>query len=142
MTTELIEIKNFNGFGYQALVSHGAWRVAVLRYLDELKIENIHTMERHTGTDEVFILTFGKAMLILGGNDNRISDFHAVTMNIGEIYNVKKNTWHTVIMSKDAHIIIVENDDTNNDNSETCLLTELIYREIQLQGNQFLHLES
>ena len=139
MNTELIEIKNFNGFGYQALVSHGAWRVAVLRYLDELKIENIHTMERHTATDEVFILSFGKAMLILGGNDNLISDFHSVTMKIGEIYNVKKNTWHTVVLSEDAHIIIVENDDTSKDNSETCELTEKLSREIQLQGNQFLY---
>jgi len=142
VTTELIEIKNYNGFGYQALVSHGAWRVAVLRYLDELKIENIQTMERHTATDEVFILTLGKAMLILGGNDNIISDFHSVTMHIGEIYNVKKNTWHTVIMSKDAHIIIVENDDTSKDNSETSLLTEKLSREIQLDGNQFLFQKS
>jgi ureidoglycolate hydrolase len=142
MTTELIEIKNFNGFGYQVQVSFDAWRVAVLRYLDELKIENIHTMERHTATDEVFILTFGKAMLILGGNENLISDFHSVTMNIGEIYNVKKNTWHTVIMSEDAHIIIVENDNTSKDNSETCVLTEMLCREIHAQGNQFLHQKS
>lgn len=139
MKTELIEIKNYNGFGYQSLVSHGAWRVAVLRYLDELNIENINTMERHTATDEVFILTFGKAMLILGGNDANISEFQPVTMNIGEIYNIKKNTWHTVIMSKDAHIVIVENDDTNKENSETCLLNEILSREIQVQGNQFLH---
>lgn len=142
MTTDLIEIRNFNGFGYQAQVSYGAWRVAVLRYLDELKIENIRTMERHIATDEVFILMFGKAMLILGGNDNFISDFHSVTMNIGEIYNVKKNTWHTVILSEDAHIIIVENDDTSKDNSETCVLTEKLSREIQVQGNQFLHQKS
>jgi len=139
MNTELIEIKNYKGFGYQSLVSYGAWRVAVLRYLDELNIENIHSMERHTATDEVFILTFGKAMLILGGNDVHISEFQPVTMNIGEIYNIKKNTWHTIIMSKDAHIVIVENDDTNKENSETCLLTDFLSREIQVQGNQFLH---
>jgi len=139
MITELIEIKDYDGYGYQSLVTHGTWRVAVLRYLDELNIENIHTMERHTATDEVFILTYGKAMLIIGGNDALVSEFQPVTMNIGKIYNIKKNTWHTVIMSKDAHIVIVENDDTNKENSETCLLTEIISREIQVQGNQFLH---
>jgi len=139
MITELIEIKDYDGYGYQSLVTHGTWRVAVLRYLDELNIENIHTMERHTATDEVFILTYGKAMLIIGGNDALVSEFQPVTMNIGNIYNIKKNTWHTVIMSKDAHIVIVENDDTNKENSETCLLTEIISREIQVQGNQFLH---
>jgi hypothetical protein len=45
-------------------------------------------------------------------------------------------------LSEDAHIIIVENDDTSKDNSETCVLTEKLSREIQVQGNQFLHLES
>ncbi|PKN86371.1 MAG: hypothetical protein CVU46_08025 [Chloroflexi bacterium HGW-Chloroflexi-8] len=139
MKTELVEIKNYEGFGYQSLVTHGSWRVAVLRYLEELNIANIHSMERHTGTDEVFILTFGKAMLIIGGDDSLISEFQPVIMSIGNIYNVKKNTWHTVIMSKDAHIVIVENDDTNGENSETCLLTEVLRREIQLQGNRFLH---
>jgi len=137
---ELIEIKNYSGFGYQSLVSFGSWRVAVLRYLDELDIKRINTMERHTATDEVFILTFGKAMLILGGNAEKITDYQSVIMNIGEIYNIKKNTWHTVVMSKDSHIIIVENDDTNKENSETCSLTENLRSKIQLLGTQFLQL--
>ena len=36
----------------------------------------------------------------------------------GKIYNVKKASWHALSMSKDAKVLIVENDDTTRENSE------------------------
>jgi len=38
-------------------------------------------------------------------------------MERGKIYNVKKGVYHTHTLSKDAKVLIVENDDTSDDNS-------------------------
>lgn len=39
-------------------------------------------------------------------------------MEPGKIYNVKKGAWHSVILEKGAKVYVVENIDTNEENSE------------------------
>lgn len=124
MDEQLIEIKDYLGNGYSQLVSYDQWRVAVLRFLDELLPENMVTMERHLETDEVFILVRGRGMLLLGGNSQIPDEIQSIIMDIGRVYNIKKNTWHTISLTKDAHVIIVENDDTDDSNSEVQLMSE------------------
>lgn len=119
-----MEICDYQGKGYSPLVAYGEWRVAVLRYLDELEPARINSMERHSETDEVFILVRGKAMLILGGNGGSVEGISSYVLEIGKVNNVKKNTWHTISLSPDAHIIIVENDNTDRMNSEYCSLPQ------------------
>jgi ureidoglycolate hydrolase len=135
---DLIEVKAFEGQGFQPLVTFGSWRVAALRYLDELAPDRINSMERHTATDEVFILVRGKGMLILGGNDNTVAAPQTIEMKIGDIYNVKKNTWHTIILSKNAKVIIVENEDTGKDNSNFHLLDRELQESLQSSAQEFL----
>ena len=36
-----------------------------------------------------------------------------------KLYNVKKGVWHTHTLDKDGTVLIVENQDTNDDNSPT-----------------------
>ena len=139
MVTNLVEVKNYDGQGYQSLVHFGSWRVAVLRFLDELNPDNIRTMERHTATDEVFVLTKGKAMLITGGNKTDITDIQATEMAIGEVCNIKKNAWHTITLSQDAHLIIIENDDTTRENTEYILLPTHIQTEIRQFSRVYIH---
>jgi len=115
---ETVEISSFREQGYRALVSYGTWRAAVLRYIDELEPDKISRMERHTLTDEVFILTEGKAALLIGGNQPELGRIESIEMKTGDFYNVKRNTWHAVLMSQDANIVIVENDDTSLENTE------------------------
>jgi oxalate decarboxylase/phosphoglucose isomerase-like protein (cupin superfamily) len=81
-------------------------------------------MERHLKTDEVFVLVKGKATLILGGSQPKVTDLTPIRMNIGEIYNIKKATWHNILVSCDAHLVIVENDDTCVGNSDYCSLPQ------------------
>lgn len=138
METDLFEVKNYSGEGFQPLVSYDTWRVAVLRYMDELHPDRLDSMERHTATDEVFILTRGQAMLVLGGNQAGVDIIRPVVMNIGEVYNVKRNTWHTVILSQDAHIIIVENENTTPENSEYIDLTDGDRRSVRTLSREFL----
>lgn len=138
MISNLIEIKGFEGQGYRPLVSYGKWRVAALRYLDEIAPDRINSMERHTATDEVFLLVTGIGMLALGGNQTMVDEIQTIVMKIGEVYNIKKDSWHNIILSEDAHVIVVENDDTGDDNTEHCQLSPKFQQLLQQKANSFL----
>jgi ureidoglycolate hydrolase len=113
-----MDIKKYDGEGYQPLVDFGTWRVAYLRFIDELIPENIHRLERHLETDEVFVLLDGKAVLLLGEGDQEIEKLIPQVMRPGILYNVKQNAWHNCVLSRDAKILLVENRDTGSDNTE------------------------
>lgn len=120
----LISISDFTGEGYQPLVDFESWRVAVLRYIDELLPEKIDTVECHLETDEVFILVEGKCILFLADvQDDQIINIHAVDMIPKKLYNIKQGVYHTHTLSKDAHVIIVENQDTEAANSKRISLS-------------------
>jgi hypothetical protein len=138
LISNLVEIKGFDGQGYQPLVTFGTWRVAALRYLDEISPDRINSMERHTGTDEVFLLVHGIGMLVLGGNKPVIEAIETIVMKNSEVYNIKKDSWHNIILSEDAHVIIIENDDTGEENTEHCQLTPDLQQSLQQKANSFL----
>ena len=121
--SEFIEISNYEGKGYQPLVSFEKWRVAVLRHLEETDPGNLDRMERHMQTDEIFILVRGTAILLAGGSGNAPAYVEACPMQPGVVYNVKKSVWHTCSLSCDAHVVIIENDDTGKMNSEYAMLS-------------------
>lgn len=123
MDEELLEIRQYSGAGYQPLIDYGAWRVAILRWEEASLPGNITCMERHTQTDEVFVLLEGQATLILGGNSIKVDGIHPRKVDPGMLYNVKQDAWHTVLLSRDASILIVENRDTGKDNTEYCSLS-------------------
>ena len=49
------------------------WRVAMKRYADSVKPENVRRVDRHNETNEVFILTAGKADLIALDDDGYLT---------------------------------------------------------------------
>ena len=118
MQNELIDILDYGGEGYKPLVDFGTWRVAFLRFIDELIPENIQRLERHVETDEVFVLLAGKAVLFLGEGDQDIKALHSIVTEPGKLYNVRKNAWHCCILSRDGTILLVENCDTGPDNTD------------------------
>ncbi len=107
-----IEILDYNGEGYKPAMAFGQWRVAYLNYCERFDKNNCHQLEKHNLTDEVFVLLCGKATLIIG------EDAEQYKMSQGKIYNVKKGAWHHIVTSEDAKVLIVENDDTGDENSE------------------------
>jgi len=123
MDERLLEILKFDGEGYKVLVKYAGWRVAVLRYIDELQPDKIESMERHTETDEVFVLLYGQGILLVGGNEAQVNGINPQVMENGIIYNVKRNSWHGILLSRDASVLIVENHDTDRSNSEYTSLT-------------------
>lgn len=107
---EGLEIKEYNGEGYDRTHTYGAWRVAFLNYAD--RFENTTYLERHLLTDEVFLLLNGQATLLIGEKGA------VVKMEPCKIYNVKAGVWHNIRVSRDAKVLVVENSDTGEENSE------------------------
>lgn len=122
MDSREIEIIDFVPAGYKPLVDFGAWRVAVLKFCDDLKLENIKTMQKHLETDEVFVLIRGNCTLFLGKDGDRPEDIKSVHMEHGKVYNIKKGVWHNHIMDEDGEVLIVENRNTCDDNSPIIVL--------------------
>jgi calcineurin-like phosphoesterase family protein len=113
-----LEIRDYSGEGYQPLIDFGEWRVAFLRYLDDIQPDLIDSMERHTKTDEVFVLLNGRGALIMGGNGAEVDSICSQRMESRKVYNIKRLAWHTILLSHDATVLLVENRDTYKHNSE------------------------
>jgi hypothetical protein len=129
----LLEIREYNGVGYLPLIDYGAWRVAILRFIDELLPQNLDKMQRHDETDEVFVLLAGRCILFVGEGTEQVSEMYAQDMEPLRLYNVRRGCWHTHTLSADASVLIVENRDTTSHNSlEITLDTQQKLRIIEL----------
>ncbi len=131
MKKEYIEVTSYQGEGYLPMIDFGAWRVAILRYIDELEIQNLGKMQKHSETDEVFVLLEGNCTLFTGGQGEEIGEIDAVAMEPLQLYNVKQGTWHTHTLERDTTVLIVENRDTCDDNSPEQEMTAEQVREIR-----------
>lgn len=119
------EVKQFNKQGYQRLINHESWTVAMLNYIDELEPLNIQNVQAHTLTDESFVLLEGKCILyICDVNKNQIVNIEALDMVPNHVYNVKKGVFHTHTLSNDGKVLIIENENTTNDNSPVIQLSD------------------
>ena len=105
-----LEIKEFNGRGYDRTHIFKTWCVAFLTQ-DEEYTHNTY-IERHMETDEVFVLLKGEATLFIG------KDREPVKMEPCKIYNVTAGTWHNIVCDEEASVLIAENSDTDKSNSE------------------------
>ena len=113
-----VEIYDYNGESYRDAMRFGSWRVAYLNHGKPFMVENFEKTERHNESDEVFVLLEGKATLIIGEELNRIK------MEPHKIYNVPKGVWHHIFTSEGTRVLIVENDDTDDENTEFLYVKE------------------
>lgn len=130
MDERLVEVRNYTGDGFKSLVFFRDWRVAILNYVDGIHPYKNKTMERHMATDEVFVLTRGRGFLLIGGNGPEPEGVYPQAMEIGTIYNVRQGTWHTILLSRDASVLIVEQANTGEHNSEFAALSSEFHRQL------------
>jgi hypothetical protein len=123
MDERLLEIRAYTAPGYQPVIDFGEWRVATLNYLDEIHPGKITFMERHNETDEVFVLQHGEGVLFLGEGESGVERIHPQVLEPEKMYNVKKGVWHTIVLSQDGSVLIVENRNTARENSNYFDLT-------------------
>jgi ureidoglycolate hydrolase len=126
----LIEIREHNGPDYKPLVDYQNWRVAIINYTSDLTPDKINRMQKHTETDEVFVLMTGRCILFIGEGEEAVTKVHAVDMEPYKLYNVKRGVWHSHTFSEDARVLIVENRDTVVENSPFVPLSENQCREV------------
>jgi hypothetical protein len=120
----LLEIHSCEGTGYQPLIDYDKWRVAILRYTEELLPERIFAMQRHNETDEVFVLLEGRCILFIGEGNDTIMSITGIDMEQRKIYNVKRGVWHNHTLNNEASVLIVENRDTTIQNSPKKLMSD------------------
>ena len=124
-----LEILEWDGDGFQPLVSHGEWLVAIMNWEQRFDFQFIGEVERHNKTDEVFVLINGSSVLFVV-HDNSME---VVDMQPGTIYNVPAGTWHNVIGTRETKWLIVENNNTSYDNTE---FRQLVPGELEALGAQ------
>ena len=141
MDKESLEITSYDGEGYLPLIDFESWRVAELRYIDELEVDQLKDMQKHDESDEVFVLLSGDFTLFLGGRWETIGKIEAIKLEPLKLYNVKKGTFHTHTPEKNATVLIVENANTCDDNSPKIKLTreqkaviKELYQKVNKQG--------
>lgn len=122
---EKYEVKQFKEEGYQRLINHESWTVAMLNYIDELEPLNIKNVQAHTLTDEVFVLLEGRCILYVCEIENgRITNIEPIDMESNKVYTIKKGIYHTHTLSKDGKVLIIENENTSDDNSPVIDLSD------------------
>ena len=123
--------------GYLPLIDYETWRVAVLSYCLDVRLDQLVTMQRHLETDEVFVLLEGNCVLFSGGNGEHPEEIQWVKMEKNQLYNVKKGVWHTHTLDEEGSVLIIENQDTTDDNSPTEKLNETQIKAIRKAGDSF-----
>jgi len=126
-----IEILQCNKAGFNPVVTYQSWTVGMLNFLPRMTPEGVDSMQQHRETDEVFVLLQGRCIIFYSNNDDKPDEIFAEPLQPGTVYNIKRFTWHTQIMSKDAKILIVENTDTTLENSPRVSLTDVQIRKVQ-----------
>lgn len=125
ISKDLVDVISFDGIGYQPLIHCRDFRVAMLNYHPELLVENIGNFQQHSLTDEAFILLKGSCTLFIA-EEAACEHIHAVPLEPYKIFNVKQGVYHTHTLSEDASVLIVEADDTCDDNSPMTLVDDAI----------------
>ena len=122
-----IEIHSYDGAGYMPLIDFESWRVAVLNPTESAGIE---TMQRHTETDEVFVLLSGKCVLFVAADGEKPENLSGEFMEPLKLYNVPKGHWHASALTEGTSVLIVENRDTSAANSPQYRLCEAMKDQI------------
>jgi ureidoglycolate hydrolase len=129
-----IEVCEYHERGFKPQVDCNDWRVALLNSSDMYLPVNVSYFDRHLLTDEVFILLSGSVGILTAGQDEKPKDTQCLWMEQNKVYNIKKNTWHTLYMLPGSQLAVIENNNTCIGNSprfyfaeeeKTCLLPEI-----------------
>ncbi len=117
----LIEIRQHDDKSYKVVTtSDDGWKTALMNDMEKFAPQNIPYMQKHSKSDEVFVLLCGKCVLFVADGDDKPQNITAIPMEQGKVYNIKKGVWHTHSFRKDTQVFIVENADTCDDNSPKC----------------------
>lgn len=111
MNEDILTVAVHEDPDFRAVHTFGSWCVGVLNSVPKYLPQGVDYFERHTKSDEIFLLQSGKCMLLLGGSGERPGDIHGVVLEPGKVYTVAQNGWHSCILLENTRVFIVEEDD-------------------------------
>jgi hypothetical protein len=120
----LIERHGNPGSGYTPVVIREGWQVAYLDFMPQFRPEAIDRLERHTSTDEIFVLFHGGAALVAAVESPGGLQLEVLPMEAGVVYNVPAARWHTIAMTPEDVVLIVEKNHTHLHDVEFRSLTD------------------
>ncbi|HXP96168.1 MAG TPA: hypothetical protein VN809_05615 [Telmatospirillum sp.] len=124
MNSEKIKIEEFDGEGLKRAIESDSWFVGIKNWKPANDAAEFDMIERHMQTEEVFVLLEGGCTLLIDHSaKNDHSDIRCIPMERNKVYCVPRGVWHNTITSKDAKLILMENRNTSNENSEMYTLS-------------------
>jgi len=120
---KLYKTYEMKGIGYEKLFNFNSWRIAKLNYIKELDMKHLNFIECHHETDEVFVLLQGKCDMFLL-KEHEPKSFEHFLLEPQKIYRIPKGVYHAHALSEDAQLLIIEEDETCDDNSHRIYLNE------------------
>lgn len=84
----------------------------------------------HLEKNEIFVLLHGKCTLVSEGKQEFPEKIEVIEMKLHKLYNIKQGTWHNHTLDKDREILIVDNQNTSDENSPIFKMTDKMIKEI------------
>lgn len=140
--SNLLAIYQSNRPGFQPVLGFPDWRVGFLNSSPDLVPDQITELQRHNESDELFILLSGDCGLILGEGNETVTHLFVQKMEPYKIYDIKQGVWHSHVLSEDARVLIVENENTSPLNSPRIGLSAAQRAELLSLISQALNLDS
>lgn len=113
-----------NGEGILCVYKNEKWLVSIKNWKPDNDITGIAHLEVHHSTDEQFILSTGKAILITAERENdAFKDICLTPMELGKVYNVPAECWFYSITQKDTKMMYVQDSNCSMENSDFADLT-------------------
>lgn len=133
---ELFTVSEFSGEGLGGAVEANDYMCSFLNFLPRLVVSKTTSMQKHTETDECFVLLEGRAMLFLSEGAEAPEEISAVALEKGKIYNIPMGIWHSPVLSEDAKVLLVENNNTVTENSPRVTLTDVQKEAVHKLGKE------
>lgn len=134
---DLIIVKSYDGEGVGGELAANEYRCSFLNYLPRLVPERVVSMQKHMESDETFVLLTGNAWIFLADGCDQPDHIHCVKLEQEKSYTVPLGIWHAPVMSKDAKILLIENNSTSDDNSPRVPLSEKQKEKVRELGQVF-----
>ena len=106
--------------GFDIAFKNENFKCAFIKCSSAYSFGQVHEMKRHNKTDEIFVLLKGRAVMLTMEEGK----FFETELTPNTAYNVQRETWHYLALSKDAVAFVTENADTDATNTDIMELEE------------------
>lgn len=125
--------------GILCVYKNEKWLVSIKNWKPDNDICGISHLEIHHSTDEQFILSAGKAILITAAREgDHFRDIVLTPMEQGKVYNIPKEVWFYSITQKDTKMMYVQDANCSMQNSDFADLSAENIAYIQAEGAKLL----